>query len=191
MNICKTCEHWDTAVWASAKKLGLGICHSPSMATEATLTGKDGPHESYVFMGGGATGHHCTGPNFGCIHHNGLDTDGKNYSIDVDAFLTENGVTSEVGTPARIDQYGNEYTEYTLAGVFGDDINDRLMMAAKTEAAAERQCKAVILSALAGKKHIVWRIKPEKDYQPNLGWRAYWRFSAYPTTPPPTPSAHE
>lgn len=89
----------------------------------------------------------------------------------IDDFLTEHGITAEVGPSMRYDQHGTAYTEVVIREPQPD---------AETGFA---QYKKALLEFLGANRHIIWRIEPECDVRDNNGraeYRYYSRLTAYP-----------
>jgi hypothetical protein len=98
----------------------------------------------------------------------------------VDEYLASLGVTQEVGLPRpsfERDGRSHWYDTLTLAGVGDEVATPRFLASDGIE--AKRRYLEVLAAYLDGRKHIVWRIRPEvAKLRGGKRWAVYSRLVA-------------
>jgi hypothetical protein len=71
MNTCKTCKHWTHPDYGNPNyfvvKAGFGTCECPKL--DKSYTNGQPATDDMILPRGGGPMDVCTGPDFGCIHH--------------------------------------------------------------------------------------------------------------------------
>jgi hypothetical protein len=103
-------------------------------------------------------------------------------------FLTERGITWEIGPSMRYDQFGNQYVELFLCGPvpYEAKTDELLVVFARSYEAAKTHYARILLEFLGENRHIVWRHEPTIEPQEQRQYKSlpplyfvYSRLTAY------------